>query len=149
MLARSTIKTNAETIVDRESVTSCTQQLETGTGSVLEGNSMSLEPLFCAFASSAEELDKISEVIASTPWDGDLARAREGRLCVCNMMGVQMISNPASSSGTYTIRHIHSSQYLCPYNLPFMLFKVSVPMTFISCSKIFSYSFLRYPMRLI
>ena len=110
MLARSTIKTNAEVIVDQESVNSCTQQLETetgteigagtGTGSLLFSNSMSLEPLFCAFASSAEELDKMSEVIASTPWDGDLARAREGRLCVCNMMGVQMISNPASSSGT-------------------------------------------------
>ena len=108
MLARSTIKTNAETIVDQKSVNSCTQQLETGnwtetgtgTGSVIECNSMSLEPLFCAFASSVEELDKMSEVIASTPWDGDLARAREGRLCVCNMMGVQMISNPASSAGT-------------------------------------------------
>ena len=115
MLARSTTKTNAETIVNQEPVTSSTQQLETGkwtetgtgTGSVLKGNSMSLQPFFCAFASSAEELDKISDVIASTPWDGDLARAREGRLCVCNMMGVQMISNPVSSSGTYTIRHIH------------------------------------------
>lgn len=65
----------------------------------MQHNAVDLEPLFCAFASTAEELDKISEVIASTPWDGDLARAREGRLCVCTMMGVQMISRPANSSG--------------------------------------------------
>jgi hypothetical protein len=65
----------------------------------MQHNAVDLEPLFCAFASTAEELDKTSEVIASTPWDGDLARAREGRLCVCTMMGVQMISRPACSSG--------------------------------------------------
>ena len=65
----------------------------------MQHKAVDLEPLFCAFASTAEELDKISEVIASTPWDGDLARAREGRLCVCTMMGVQMISRPACNSG--------------------------------------------------
>jgi hypothetical protein len=86
----------------------CTQLIETETekyqkGTKMKHNAVDLEPLFCAFASTAEELDKISDVIASTPWDGDLARAREGRLCVCTMMGVQMISRPANSAGKLLI----------------------------------------------
>ena len=92
-----------------ESGTSRTHLLDTcngsvgGQGTVPGDEGVDLGPLFCAFASTAEELDKISEVVASTPWDGDLVRAREGRLSVCGMMGVQMISRPASGPGTHLI----------------------------------------------
>ena len=109
MLARVTAMTerggNGGSGIEVVGAAPCTQRIETEAekgeekGTKMQHNAVDLEPLFCAFASTAEELDKISEVIASTPWDGDLARAREGRLCVCTMMGVQMISRPACSSG--------------------------------------------------
>lgn len=63
------------------------------------GSGVDLEPIFCGFASTAEELERISDFIAGTAWDGDLGGSREKRLCVCNMMEVDMQMRAPSDIG--------------------------------------------------
>jgi hypothetical protein len=71
-------------------------QATDGTG---PGSGMDLEPIFCGFASTSEELERISDFIAGTAWDGDLGGSREKRLRVCNMMEVDMQMRAPSDMG--------------------------------------------------
>jgi hypothetical protein len=66
-----------------------------------------LEPIFCGFASTAEELERISDFIAGAAWDGDLGGSREKRLCVCNMMEVDMQMRAPSDIG--------KNEYVCEF----------------------------------
>ena len=50
----------------------------------------SVEPLYCGLSTTHEQLDIITDFIASTAWDGDLPLARAKRLELCGLMQVDM-----------------------------------------------------------
>ena len=82
----------------RDTQTVLLNRIQAGGGT---GTGSDLDPIFCGFAETAEELERISDFVASTAWDGDLGSSREKRLCVCSMMGVDMQMKAPSDIGTY------------------------------------------------
>ena len=77
------------------------------------GSGVDLEPIFCGFASTAEELERISDFIAGTAWDGDLGVSRDKRLCVCGMMQVDMQMRAPSDRGEYVRVFVRLCVRLC------------------------------------
>ena len=58
-----------------------------------------ITPLYSGFARTSQELERISDFIASTAWDGDLSVARGKRLELCRLMDVEMQTRVANDIG--------------------------------------------------